>query len=303
MYGRLAKSKFRIASFGSALCLLLVSWIAALSQQMQKSPPRFEVASVRAHVLTNRSQMTITGGPGTNAVGQFSAIATPLWTFVVLAYHISSNEIEGPEWLRSARYDIVAKVPRGTTRKDFWLMLQRLLADRFKLTTHRVLKERPVYKLIVSKSGLKMRRVDDASHREDRIEEPESSSAPAKSTMGKDGFPVLSLEPAARSGIAMGQIGRVTEWMGKLTMEGLASRLSSRLGHPVIDETGLKGRYDITLRYRFAASSPVDETPGSDTVPDPIAALETQLGLRLVMTKGMRPVLVIDHVEKTPTEN
>jgi uncharacterized protein (TIGR03435 family) len=147
-----------------------------------------------------------------------------------------------------------------------------------------------------------MRKVSDDSTSENATGEPQSS-APAKYTIGKDGFPVLKLEPGSKSGIAMGENGRVTEWMGTITMAQFASRLASRFGRAVIDKTDLKGKYDITLRFVFVRTGSTGESADAESASDPAVAVQSQLGLKLITTKVFRQVVIIDHIEKVPSKN
>ncbi len=189
-------------------------------------------------------------------------------------------------------------------KRDLGTMLQHFLTERLKMVMHTAPKnERPAYNLEVSKGGVRMRKVADDSMSGSAIGEPLESSAPAKHTLGKDGFPVLKLEPGAKSGIAMGENGRVTEWMGTITMAQFASRLASRFGRAVIDKTDLKGKYDITLRFVFARMGSPGESADTESADDPAVAIQSQLGLRLKPTKVIRQVVIIDHIEKVPTKN
>jgi uncharacterized protein (TIGR03435 family) len=87
-------------------------------------------------------------------------------------------------------------------------------------------------------------------------------------------------------------------------MEEFAARLSFNLNRPVRDRTGLKGKYNIMLRYLFAKTlASTDDPQGGSVALDPIDAIQSQLGLRLYMAKEILEVLVVDHIEKMPTEN
>lgn len=201
----------------------------------------------------------MSGGPGTADPGQFHAFGASLWDLFVMAHHISQYQVVSPGWMKSARLDVVAKVPAGATRDEFNIMLQKLLAVRFKITLHREHKELPAYHLVIAKGGLKIKRVatDPASKDESA---PPVGTNPAKFTTGKDGYPVLQLEPGATSGTAMAQNGRLTDWMGKLTMAQFAATMSARTGRPVFDRTGLSGRYDITLRFWWNVPAGADDS-------------------------------------------
>jgi uncharacterized protein (TIGR03435 family) len=215
--------------------------------------PSFEAASVRpaSQLKGGDQQVGMSGGPGTANPGQFRASGASIWTLILLAYHISQYQVVGPEWLKSSRFDVLAKVPGKATSEEFNMMFQNLLVERFKLTSHRERRELPVYNLVVAKGGPKLKKVvDDPQAKNDDTALP-AASAPAKYTLGDDGYPALRPEPGATSGTAMADNGRVTDWMGKLTMEQFATIMSSRTGRPVTNRTGLQGRYDITIRFLF----------------------------------------------------
>ena len=114
------------------------------------------------------------------------------------AYDVKSYQISGPDWMSSARFDISAKVPAGTTKAQSNVMLQNLLADRFKLVLHHSTKESPIYVLLVAKSGPKLKqsakeRTDDAVRRRPRMDGPGRGTmdGPGRGMVGKDGMPQL----------------------------------------------------------------------------------------------------------------
>jgi uncharacterized protein (TIGR03435 family) len=282
--------------------LIVTSW--TICAQDPAPSDAFEAASVRrSKTVGGRGAQSagMSGGPGTADPGQFHAFGTPIWALILLAYHIPPYQVVGPEWLKSERFDVVAKVPGRPTRQEFNAMLQNLLAERFRLTAHRERREMPAYNLVIAKGGPKLKKVADDSQSNDDV--VAGASVPAKFTLGSDGYPVLQLEPGATSGTAMAHSGRLTDWMGKLTMEQFAAIMSARTGRPVNDRTGLKGRYDITLRFWFDLGSAANDPRESGDPQDPLDAMQSQLGLRLETTKAIVEILVIDHAEKVPTEN
>jgi len=264
----------------------------------QSPAPRleFEVASVRPSVQQSERgiRIRIVGGPGTRDPGRFVTENFSLFTLITVAYNVERYQLSAPSWVNTARFDITAKVPDGATREQFRIMLQNLLAVRFKMALHREKREMTVYDLVVRGDRPKLK-----------------ESVPGRDPLprlDKDGMPILPL--TTRNG--QSRLDVIDE-----SMEQLAGRLSSQAERPVTDATGLKGKYDITLTWaregiRPAAEGPAPLPPagggvaadglsGDDSVPGLFAALEQQLGLKLVPRKGLVEILTIDHVERAPT--
>jgi uncharacterized protein (TIGR03435 family) len=226
-----------------------------------------------------------------------------LMNVLTQAYEVMDYQIVAPSWLNSERFDIVAKIPAGASRSQYKLMLQNLLAERFKLTVHHEKKEMPVLQLVVTQNGPKLQVSEsDAEH---PAGEP-APSTPTKPALGKDGFPQLA--PAAgKTGTTMtGMNGRIKMAARKETMPNLATFLAGQLGRPVLDLTGLQGQFDFILYWVQEGSSPRDGdtvTANDDFGPTLFSALQDQIGLKLEAGKGQVEILVIDHAEKRPTEN
>jgi uncharacterized protein (TIGR03435 family) len=244
---------------------------------------------------------------------------------------VKGFQISGPGWLDSERYDIVAKVPRGATKEQFMGMLQNLLAERFKLTLHREKKDLPMYALVVGKNGPKLKEsVDDAAPKASgpAADDALAGAAMRKLTMGREGFPVLP-PGAGRAGTMISLTsGNAHMAANGQSMAGLAEMLSNQLDLPVVDMTGLAGKYDFTLTYAMengvglrlpagiAPPPPAGPPPGESgggmpgasapdgqSSPNLFAALQEQLGLKLEQRKGPVDLLVVDHLEKVPVEN
>jgi uncharacterized protein (TIGR03435 family) len=177
------------------------------------------------------------------------------------------------------------------------LMLQKLLTERFHLEIHRETRELPVFSLVVAKNGPKLAVSKPVEKVEDGAAPP-ASPGPLKK--GKDGYPIL------REGTSMA----MTSYEGHpvARMQGrdqniayLTRMLGGQIGSPVIDATGLTGKYDFVMSW-------VPRRPGAmaDTEefgPSIFSAVQDQLGLKLVSKKGPVEILVIDRAEKIPTEN
>ncbi len=125
----------------------------------------FEAASVKpaaAPVPDGRGRIMIagpSGGPGTKDPGRIRYPFMNLKQLLTTAYDVKAYQISGPAWLDSERYDITATMAPGTTKEQFQVMLQNLLAERFKVAIHRETKELPMYSLVVAKSGSKLKRI------------------------------------------------------------------------------------------------------------------------------------------------
>lgn len=214
--------------------------------------------------------------PNTSADGHSSTRLTPGQAFlenvslrkcIALAWNISEDRessISAPDWLDVERFDIVAKFAPTSPPDQVRLMLQNLLADRFRLKLHRESKEVPVYALVIGKNEPKF-----------------EQSAPG--TQG-----TFSMNAGHLAGKAV-------------PMSAMADRLSSHLfglGRPVVDRTGLEGLYDFVLDWT------PDSVPGADdSRPSLFTALQEQLGLRLEAARGAVAVMVVDSIERKPVSN
>jgi len=280
----------------------------------------FEVATVKpAETPTTGERMMIgiRGGPGSADPGQISANAT-LSMLLMNAYDVKPYQIIGPPWLNMERYQIIAKVPAGATKDQVKVMWQNLLADRFGLTLHHQSKISQVEEMQIAKGGAKLL---ETTLKETAVDPNTPQGLPPFSPpkTDKNGVPELSA-PGLIMMMRIGPTGPSAHMVGKAqTTEQLAGMVGNELDRPVIDKTGLTGKYDFALEFapdpsRFrlppgAGPGPVGPIPGGDANPtDPsgltiIGALQQQLGLRLVSTKAPLDTLVIDHAEKVPTEN
>ncbi len=190
------------------------------------------------------------------------------------------------------QFDVVAKVPPDATKDQFNRMLQRLLAERFKLALHHEPKELDTFDLVIAKGGPKLKEsVGDAPD----IDPP----APELLVKDKDGrYPVRpgSIVFQSVNGGTVADLNAVRE-----TMWSLAGRLAPYAGRPVFDATGLKGEYDFTLSWSPDPATAAEAA--APTGPSIQSALQTQLGLKLEPRKRKVDILILDHAEKTPTEN
>jgi uncharacterized protein (TIGR03435 family) len=256
--------------------------------------PQFEVASIKVSPPPDPRGFRVgfRGGPGTEDPGLFTSENWDLGGLITLAYDIQGYQLSGPDWMGMTRFMISAKVPPGTTIEQFHLMLQNLLAERFRLILHHERREMQAYALIVSKNGHKLKESPEAVPSEDDESKPSANLA----DRDENGFPVL---PPGRQSAMMGiQGGYTAQRFSDESMAQLASTLAGQVRHPVSDDTGLKGKYDFTLKWIMGGALSPD-----DTGPTLFAALQQQLGLKLEPGKTMIDIFVVDHIEKTPTEN
>jgi uncharacterized protein (TIGR03435 family) len=217
----------------------------------------------------------------------FSAEDISVKSLIIFAYRVLRMQISGgPDWLDTAKFDIEAKRPEGSVgegtgtilRDDkLSLMLQSLLADRFRLAFHRETKELPVYALVLAKAGPKLK----------------------EAVLGGDPGAFKGVAPEFK-GVYHGQDADGPALFGKeASMSELAHTLSGSpwvgLDRFVIDATGLKGVYD----FKVSVSAAPDSDPDAPSI---FTVLESHLGLKLESRKGPMEMLVIDHAEK-PSDN
>jgi uncharacterized protein (TIGR03435 family) len=287
------------------LNLLLFAASVAYGQQ-------FEVATIKQPPPSdgNRVRIMMNGGPGSSDPGRIHYENVSLKMLLTKAYGVQEYQISGPDWLDSERFDIEAKLPDATTKEQFQAMLQNLLIERFKMSIHRDEKELPTYVLLVAKNGPKLKpsSVDPAA--------PDPGPT-GKMVMGKDGFPDMR---AGGHGVMMAMMmGRGAKMAAsQASMQELAERLADQLGRPVVDQTGLTGKYEFELHFSMEGLVMPPPPPGARMAPPPGAveapsdgessptlqtAIQEQLGLRLESKKAPLDLIVIDHIEKVPTEN
>jgi uncharacterized protein (TIGR03435 family) len=283
--------------------------------------PSFEVASVKpaAPMDAGRIMIGMSGGPGTPDPGHMTFNNVSISDLIQTAWEVKSYQVTAPGWVDSARFDIIAKVPEGATKQQSKLMLQNLLAERFKLVLHHSTKEASIYALTVAKNGPKLKEsADPNSISPEAAATTARASAATTAVIGKGGM--LQTPRAGGRGSMMMTFapgGRMRMIANGATMSMFIDMLARQLDRPVVDSTGLTGTYDIVLEFapessgmqaKMAAigamSGPVSDG-GSDPGPAPtiFSALPDQLGLKLEARKGPVDSLIVDSVEKTPTEN
>jgi uncharacterized protein (TIGR03435 family) len=306
---------------GVSLGLLFVSAVT-----FAQSGPAFEVASIKkSEPLSINAVMSGQMKIGmTIDAAMVNMRSMSLAELLRIAYKVKSFQVSGPEWLGAERFHITAKMPAGATREQVPEMLQALLAERFKLTLHRSTTEQSVYALVVMKSGARLKESppdEDASGTSGgpaapQARVPADGSAQVRASATSDaGGTINTSSVNGNSRMLPRENGMRMEWT-KMNTTGMVELLGRFVDRGVIDMTDLKGRYDLTLDIGFedmlalaraagmnvplppAYSSNASE-PGSSSV---FAAIQ-QYGLKLEPRRAPVELLVIDHVEKTPTEN
>ena len=234
------------------------------------------------------------------------------------AYGVESVQVTGPEWTTADRFDIEARFSEGADKNQDRKMLQALLKDRFKLAFHIDKRQLEIYALVVGQHGEKLKPSppDPPSPEAAAPLKPGDSNAgesPAKSN--------IITKSDGSSTVSMGSRGTFTakfdqeSWsnhleFSKTTMEALAGRLSNCLGsgvHKVVDETGIKGNYQVAYDCPLPGRPLPAGTGAAGTPSDPEdGSLLTRsldaLGLKLEKRKVPMDVYVIDHVER-PSAN
>jgi len=186
---------------------------------------------------SQRIKVTFEGGPGTPDPTLFSCRNCSLFLLVMRAYDVEFDRVAGLN-SRTELYDIAAKVPQDATKQLFRAMLQRLQSDRFDMKLHRETKQVQAYELVVGKDGPKMK---ESLTGEASRGATASNSSPA--ILDAERFPAL---PTGQSGYASVN-GRTRMQVTNETMDQLAGKLENQLDMPVINATGLAGRYDYGL--------------------------------------------------------
>ena len=223
--------------------------------------PSFEVASVKVAEQPKpdaQGRLFVMrgcrGGPGTSDPGTLTCDNTPLKQLLVKAYDLKNYQVEGPAWLDSDGFHIVAKIPAGTSKQQFNLMLQSLLAERFKVAVHRETKTLPVYALTVGKNGPKLKEVDAATLEASKAADA-AAPAPARGStplppppppppgtigmsystsvpgaaMGPGGMPAMAKGPNVRMGMTINNGSMVRTLSGYITITQLVGALSNAL--------------------------------------------------------------------------
>lgn len=249
----------------------------------------FEVASLKPS--GPQSGNRIEGGPGTSDPLRYTYTSATLEDLIVIAWNVEYFQVSSKAAIDRDCFDLVAKIPPGTRMEDFRVMLQNLVKERFRLKLHAETREFSGYALVVAKSGFKLK---------ERSSGPTASSA--SSAAGK--FPDL---PSNKPGIIAHHLSRegnilIRVRVQQMPMSEIARSLKVPDDVPVVDQTGLAGKYNFTLEYAYPArkSQAVPEEPPAPSV---FTAVQQQLGLQLVSKRVPFETVVIDSFNRVPSEN
>ena len=241
--------------------LLLIVALAGPNALAQSTSPAFEVASIKQNLSGSQNSSNRTAGE------RYSASNVSLVSLLRTAYAVQEFQIAGyPAWAETDKFDVEAKMESGANPLDFPLMLQKLLAERFKLVVHREPRQTSIYTLVLMKDGPKFKPGD----------------------------------PSKCGGSSCGFNASPTEIIGEnVSMAQFAARLARSIGTHVVDGTSLNGTFDFKMTWlpddRFSGR-------GASANPTLFTALQEQLGLRLQAGRGPVETLVIDRAEKPVTD-
>lgn len=255
---------------GRTLLLVSIALFACCGgvAQTAEDTPAFEAASLKpaAPRPADRSLLGIKGGPGTEDPTRFTVTYMPLQSLLMEAYGLKSYQIVGLT-LDGPRFDIVATLPKGATREELHKMLGKLLNERFNLRFHWESREVSAYALLVGKNGPKLK--------------PSTESA---------GFYYAGALPD----------GQMRTVFTAEPPSALADRIAGWSGRPVLDETGLTGRYDFFFDYTPESA---ERSPGDAAASPSLSTAVEAIGLKLESKKAVVKYLIVDHFEKTPIPN
>ena len=231
--------------------------------------PSFDAASIKA--TPDSAVDPRKNGPVQLTGGNLNLEGASLWNLIVAAYGIKDYQLTAPGWMKSAYFDVAAKSPDAASLDQRRLMLQSLLADRFKLAIHHDTKELQVDALLVAKGGPKLGEKKDAQ--------------------GKDSMKLANGKLVFQS----------------YTVAQLADFLSrNNPDRPVVDATGIEGRYDFAVEFDSGSGDPGDvkRAMGQAMQDGSMARIVAeQLGLKIEARKQPTGIIVVAHAERAPTGN
>jgi uncharacterized protein (TIGR03435 family) len=256
--------------------------------------PAFEVASIKSAGPQGMEMIAIR--MNTDA-GMLRYTNVSLKDCIRVAYRVKDFQIEGPDWIGDTRFNITAKLPEGASTDQVPDMLQKLLAERFKLTLHRDTKDHAIYALVADKGGAKLKPaevpVGDAG-----------AQQPGRGGRGGRGGMMIMMQDDGTHVKA-----------SSATLASLGEMLSRFTDRPIVDMTGIQGQYDFDLAFtpemiRGMPAMPMRGGPSGEGRADgasdhggTVFDAVQRYGLKLESRKAPMEMLLVDSAEKTPTEN
>ena len=262
-------------AFALLVFVSLLSSTAFGQLALAVSTPAFETADVHASAHTTNPNPFMTGGVLRG--GRYDLRRATMVDLIRIAYDVDPDTVlGGPSWLETDRFDVVAKVPPQTSPEAIKLMLQALLADRFKLVLHKDTKPMPAFVLTLGKGKPKLKEADGSGNTgcQPQLQKPEPGTIP---------YAMVSCH--------------------NMTMQAFARMLrlmaNGYLTQPVVDSTELKGTWDFDIKWTGRGQL---GQAGADGI-SIFDAVDKQLGLKLEAQKIPSPVLIDDSVNQKPTDN
>jgi uncharacterized protein (TIGR03435 family) len=283
-----------------AIRLLIICAGFLASGQTPNTPLRFEAADVhvspKSTTLWSRSSTTR---------GRYQNKNATIVDLIRAAYDFDSDKVlGGPNWLESDRFDVIAKLPEDTTSESRKQMLQTLLGERFKLIVHKETRPMPVWAL---RAGKKVHMTQAASGGEDgKEQETGCKPQPQASVEGRPPGRIMMMNASGTmTTFELGPGGTLRYACRNLTMAGFTDALRSMFGtnlnqRPILNETGLEGRWNFELTYTGAMMMMGGDSSGRISI---LQAVDKQLGLKLEEDQSPTPVIVVDSVNRKPAEN
>lgn len=310
-----------------AICGILVATALILKSNglaAQDPAPRFELASIRPTAPRTAEQVAsrdFTGFGFNIFESRLSARNVSLIDLIYRAFRVEPFQIVAPEWLQRndrERFDIQATYAEGSTREQLPEMIRRLLAERFGLITHVESRRMDVYELVVGDAGIKMIEVAEPDERAnvrkplqgERVDAL-AEEALSSSFNGTTSSVRVRTDQEVFQMVQNSELGTAELVATRMSLATLASRLRAFAERPVLDRTQLKGLYQFRLVLPrdplLRGGGPTTDVNGNPIRRNPsgisvLKAVET-LGLRLEPRRAPMNMVIIDKVERTPSEN
>jgi uncharacterized protein (TIGR03435 family) len=301
------------------IVLTLVAVTSALAQA--PAQPTFEVVTIKSSQMPSPQAVMA----GKFKLGETIDAGRADYSFVSVeflitkAYGVKPYQVTGPSWIQSEHYDISAKLPAGATKEQVPDMLKAMLAERFQLAVHHETKEHAVYSLVVAKGGAKVK---------ESAPDPDADAGKVagmgmQMSQSGDGRGMTVKTPQGNMKVSMGADGNIQMEGSQMPMDSFVEMVSRFVDKPVVDETGLKGKYDITIEMSMADMQTMARSTGmmgmggrgaaggggtpAEAASDPsggsIYKTLQNLGLKLEPKKTQMDAIVVDKGDKVPTEN